>query len=310
MDRILKLEEEPEMEENISSMEKGSLVHRILFRYYSSLNKESILPDSEKPLEILTRIAREEFDKLPYSGVIWTLEKEIYFGRPGVKGLWERILEVDAEETAETGFSPRYLEFAFGKAGSRNLQDPQSSGRPLLINRGGHQIKLIGKIDRIDVNRKNHGVVLDYKIGRTVTGAKTEDLLNGKSLQLPVYLYAVRNRIDKIRPVAAGYYQVKDAENCQRLLVLTDVQQEPGLEKKSKPKSRLPLRLGETEITLENLVEKSLDFVAAYVEDIKRGKFSHTTQPQDERCQSYCPFNQVCRKDVGKLKYLSAQNKN
>ena len=310
LNRILKLAEEPEMEEIITPLEKGSLVHRILFRFYSLLKKSDTASEPAAHSDLLIKTALEEFDKLPYSGLPWTLEKEIYFGRPDLPGLWEKFLEVEKEEIAGTGFHPRYFEVAFGRIGSSRFQDPVSTRQPLVIKRKGKEVKLIGKIDRVDINRDNHFLVLDYKISRTVHAVKVEDLYHGRSLQLPVYLYAVSNRIDQILPVAAGYFQVRDAEHCERRLVFADVTREPDLMNKIKPKSMLPAKIAAEEVTLRQLVERSLDFVVAYTDDIRSGKFYHTTQPEDARCQSYCPYNKICRKDVMKLKFLSAQREN
>ncbi len=98
LNRIMKLAEEEEVEAEITALEKGSLVHRILFRFYAELadKKSSLNPGDQ--LGLLVKIAAEEFDKLPYSGLLWTLEKEIYFGREGVPGLWEKFIDLETAE--------------------------------------------------------------------------------------------------------------------------------------------------------------------------------------------------------------------
>jgi hypothetical protein len=116
--------------------------------------------------------------------------------------------------------------------------------------------------------------------------------------------------LPKAAPVAAGYYQVRDADHCQRYTVFADSGAQPDRFDKKKVKTLLPVKIDGEEITLNVLIGRSLDFVIEYMENISRGKFYHTTQPEDERCQSYCPYNKICRKDVAKLKALAAAAEN
>jgi ATP-dependent helicase/DNAse subunit B len=310
LNRILKLEEEEELEAGITAMEKGLLVHRILFRFYSELTIKNAAANPRDHYNLLVRIAGEEFDKLPYSGLLWSLEKEVYFGRAGVPGLWEKFIDLETAEIADSGFQPAHFEVAFGRAGSGRYQDPFSSPQPILIQGHGKKVKLIGKIDRVDIHQRKHLLVFDYKISSTVSNIKIDDLYRGYSLQLPVYLYAIGQLLPQGSPAAAGYYQVRDADHCQRYIVFADTSRQPDLLGKKKVKTVLPLKIEGQEITLRNLIDRSLNFVIEYTDNINRGKFYHTSRPEDERCRSYCPYNKICRKDVAKLKSMAAGEKN
>jgi ATP-dependent helicase/nuclease subunit B len=310
LNRILQLEEEEEIEAEITALEKGSLVHRILFRFYTeSADKKSIL-NPDEPLGLLLKIAKEEFDRLPYSGLLWTLEKEIYFGREGVPGLWEKFIDLERAEISASGFHPAHFEVAFGRAGGGRYQDPLSSPRPVTIQQRDKKVRLVGKIDRVDINQLQQCFIFDYKISSRVDNITIEDLYQGSSLQLPVYLHVIGRLLPEVVPVAAGYYQVRDADHCQRYTVFADSGGQTGRFDKIKVKTLLPVKIEGEEITLDYLIRRSLDFVIDYTENISRGKFYHTNQPEDARCQNYCPYNKICRKDVAKLKALTASAEN
>jgi len=308
LERILKLAEEPELETGITSLEKGSLVHRILFRFYTELKNKKLPLDPKTHSGLLLQLAREEFDKLPYSGLLWTLEKEVYFGQEGIRhpGLWASFIELESEEISTTGFQPSYFEVAFGRAGSSRHQDKLSSPQPITVRLRGKEVKLIGKIDRVDINIQKQMVVFDYKISSRVDTVKVEDMYRGDSLQLPVYLYVIGKLLPQHNPLAAGYFQVRDAEHCQRQILFSAGSTETNVFSGKKVKTVLPVKIEGDKVTLQDLIDKSLEHVLEYAENIKQGKFYHTTRPDDERCRSYCPYNKICRKDVAKLKTLAA----
>jgi ATP-dependent helicase/nuclease subunit B len=311
LERILKLEEEPEIEDEITALEKGSLVHRILFRFYTELKSKNGLSNPKAHYDLLLRIAGEEFDRLPYSGLLWTLEKETYFGREGLRpGLWEKFLELETEEITTCGFKPSHFEVAFGRVGNGRYQDALSSPQAIAVQHQGKKVRLIGKIDRADINVQHQLLVFDYKISSRVDRVKVENIYRGESLQLPVYLYVIGQLLPQIDPLGAGYYQVRDADHCQRRLVFAGRSREANLFPGKKVTTVMPVRIDDQEITLQNLIDKALDFIVEYTDSIKQGKFYHTTRPDDERCRSFCPYNKVCRKDVAKLKALAVQAEN
>ena len=295
--RELGLEEEEEERIPFSPLERGTLIHQILFRFYSNLRKEN---NHDRPwdfLPILEAVARREIEKQPYHGVTWELEKEAILGRDGRKGLLQRFLEVEHEQAMENGFVPACFEFAFGLGERMGEADSRSTPVPLTVEEGAVTVRMSGKIDRIDVDKNGHAMVIDYKTGKGKNAAIRE-INAGKSLQLPVYLAAVQEFLEDHQPVAGTYYQVRDAQYCGRTIAVADDKRSPDLLKRGHgklPNQNYP-------ISFDAMIRQSLNFVIQHIKHMSSGDFRHTENPEDENCRSYCKLNKLCRKDVAKLK--------
>jgi ATP-dependent helicase/DNAse subunit B len=274
-----------------------------LYEFYNQLKPE----DKNKPWEfgiILKKIATGIFETLPYNDILWMVEKEKYFGNPLVTGLWDRFLETEREYLEQTEFIPMFFESDFGylkKKGNKNSYSP-----PLVIKKNDKKIKIYGKIDRIDIDDRGRYSVIDYKSGQSAMKIKISDMLDGWSLQLPVYIAAARqllqDKIENVVPAAGAYYQVQDANNCRIKFVLINQKSGAGLPG-SKNEKNITLEDGQngSEITFDEVIEKSLDHIITYIENMNRGNFKHTSSPKDPKCTSYCSFYRICRKDTGKL---------
>ena len=140
-------------------------------------------------------------------------------------------------------------------------------------------------IDRIEVNEKlNSFNIVDYKL----SGVKPsfDDLKNGVSLQLPVYLYAAGELISKklyqkYSPNEMFIYSLKYA--------IDDFGKKAVKSKGSK----------EDEIqSVEQLVQKSIEHVKNYIAAISNGKF-HLSKLDDRESKvcRFCEFRTVCRID-------------
>lgn len=297
--RILGLEEEEEERAPFSPLERGTLIHNILFRFYTELKKEG---NHDRPWEFLTMlesVARNEIDKLPYHGVTWELEKELILGRTGHKGLLQKFLEMEHDQAMENGFVPAYFEFAFGMGDRTGEIDGHSVPDPFTVSSADVTVRMSGKIDRIDVDKNGLAMVIDYKTGKGKNAAIRE-INAGKSLQLPVYLAAVGQFLENHDPVAGVYYQVRDAQHCKRTIAISDDERAPDLLKRGHGK----LPNNSYPIGFDAMIRQSLDFVVQHVLHLNSGDFRHTENPDDENCRSYCLFNKVCRKDVAKLKAM------
>ena len=308
LQRIIGLEEEEPAEDYVSPREKGALIHQILFRFYNFLRENDALHTPQDKRQELIRIAREESNRLPYEGLLWTVELEVLFGRDQQPGLLDQILDIDQAFITGTGYLPRYFELAFGRAGRYQTSDPDSLKDPLELRMEGDKILLTGKIDRIDVDEKGNAIIVDYKLSASVKGKRLFDMMAGSSLQLPVYTLAAAEIIKKIRPVAAAYFQVKDFRNCGHRFMFADGTADLNISLSKKiilgteePASDTP--------SFERLLETVKAHIFRYAGALSSGDFTHTRLPDDERCSSYCTFGRICRKDVGKLRYLAGEGR-
>ncbi len=309
LQRILNLEKEEDPEATITHLERGNVIHNILYTFYKRLSPEQRKNPWDYP-ELLEKIAGDAFQSLPYDDILYTIEKEKYFSAPNQPGLWFKFLEVEKEASGRTGFRPALFEAGFGYLSGK--KPGSSSNIEVRIKRDEGDIKLYGKIDRIDIDAHGRFIVIDYKTGSGATKIKLADIMNGLSLQLPVYIIAAQRLLaeknKKAVPVGGIYFLVQDGDHCQKIPVFIDHKFyiDPKANKEAVlPKTEYGIN-GET-LTLTGVINNSRDFIVEYVKGIASGNFRHTFTPEQERCTQFCSYRRICRKDTAKLLSLKEQ---
>ncbi|RMH83334.1 MAG: hypothetical protein D6681_16945, partial [Calditrichaeota bacterium] len=304
---ILHLEEEEEVRKGLTPLERGQLVHGILFRFYHALREAGKLDRPWEERDLLHRIAAEEFDRLPFRGLLFELEREKYFGAANHPGLLDRFLEQEQAYITRWQFYPRYFEVAFGRAGEKREQDPISRPEPCTVEHNGKQVQIIGKVDRVDMNEQGQVVLLDYKTGAgKITPAEVRE---GLSLQLPVYAAVISELLPReeteptIQPVMAAIYRVAEVDTCDRVPVIFDKEADTSISLRGNAALPNSTILDEQDhpITFQGMLERALRFVIEDVEQIRRGEFRHTRFPTQDACTRYCEYRRMCRKDIRKI---------
>jgi ATP-dependent helicase/nuclease subunit B len=292
--RLLLLKSVDELKEELTPLEKGSVLHEALFEFYTE-RRDKNLPQiagcSEKEYEDavqrLTQITDKKFGDREIPDAFWELERETILGEPGKQnGLLRRFL--DAERSRTTALQPRYFEVAFGsKVGPRRGRDPILSIEE-AIPVGA--VNLRGKVDRVEVGTDAFAVV-DYKTGKDV--ARIEEIRQGISLQLPLYLYAMESLLRKgadvsLRPAAGMYYQLRDKVKMNVGIASAEYQ---GIAfDKAPAKNVLP-----TNDALRELIEEAVSIVNRYVDGIAEGKFPLTTPDKVQKVCTFCDYKTICR---------------
>ena len=283
--RILQLETIEEPTEELESFELGSIIHSILYEFYIKLNQRSIIlsqcdDDTFKFTgKLIFNIAEKKIEKLRLNATMIFFEREKILGIAGNKKKSILYKFLEEERNNSEGFIPQYFEMGFGQF--KNSKEEKTD--ELFIG----DVKVRGKIDRVDVNKANNTYkVIDYKLsGKKPTKA---DLETGISLQLPLYLYASKKLIEaelnkEFDPAAAIIYSLK-------------------LSNKDFGKKNIHIRSARTpnEDDLlksnEELIKICSEFIPAYVEQIARGKFnlSMLEDRQNKVCR-FCDFKSICR---------------
>ena len=110
------------------------------------------------------------------------------------------------EREANVSTTPRYFEVSVGR-GPGITDSVLSHPKPVCIG----NVHLNAKIDRIDIG---DGVfsVIDYKTGSLTLGMK--DILEGRALQLPVYLQIASLLLHPEYEPAAGLYHKVRLNDC------------------------------------------------------------------------------------------------
>lgn len=191
----LKDYEDPEKQQRLDPLRKGSLVHDILFDVFTHLRARGVLVLTPETLEVGLEVLEIAAERC--------FAAEEQRGTTGIPLFWqidkERIVRdlslVLRNEAAEGGaYEPRYFEFRFGadpRAGSR--EDPDSTTVPVDLDvPGGAALRIKGVVDRIDVSADGSTIrVTDYKTGRVTEKYKANLLKGGRTVQLPLYMLAV-----------------------------------------------------------------------------------------------------------------------
>jgi ATP-dependent helicase/nuclease subunit B len=136
---------------------------------------------------------------------------------------------------------------------------------PLEIDIDDGKIRIRGTIDRVDKHETGLAVI-DYKTSRSPIS--TREAIEGRNLQLPIYLMAANRLLRLEEPVANGYYL--HIYSCKK-----------GSQFPNKNSS------------VEAITEKAEEFIKDYVSRIRRGEFP--VQPNQNRCPPYCEYEVLCR---------------
>ena len=285
-ERILKLQPIEEPTEEAQPLELGSVLHSILYEFYSKVTKKRILigqrgsKEFNNRKEILFEIAEKRIESLNLNSPLAFYEKEKILGIDGVKENSILYKFLMTETNSGSNFKPSYFESSFGNfsQSEKDLQIP-----PLEIN----ELKLRGKVDRIDIDEgsKIYNIV-DYKLkGKKPT---IPELQEGISLQLPVYLIAGQHIIENIRNeeyignnMTIYSLEYKDSNFGPSNVNLTRKKNTP-IEDIQKLNDRL------TAVTKQKMND--------YHTKIKRGHFhlSELENREDKVCK-YCDFKSLCR---------------
>jgi ATP-dependent helicase/nuclease subunit B len=289
LENILRIQTVEEPLEELEAFEFGSLIHSILFEFYSKLKKRGIVlkncsdKDFKKTENILFEVASQKFNELSLSSELAFYEREKLLGMNGNKRnsiLYKFLL---AERSNEDGYIPAFFELGFGKLNNSNTEQIPDK-KEIKIG----DIKYRGKIDRIDLNEKNKTLkVIDYKLSGTKP--TIEDLKKGLSLQLPLYLFAAKELIsahfkEEFNPAGAEIFSLKYAEKDFGIKPI-------GLKRKGKNES-VEMQIEEA----EEMIKICIEMINSYVRDISKGKFnlSLLKDRKDKICR-YCDFIKICR---------------
>lgn len=183
--------EEPAPLEELDPLQKGSLIHEVLFELYGTLRDERLLPVTGKNLEE----ARTRLDRV-LDRVVARYKDEL---APAIERVWEdgiAAVRADLREwlrraSEDPRWKPRFFELSFGLH-ERQARDPGSIREAAQLDCG---IKLRGSIDLVEKGESGALRATDYKTGKV--RAKEGMVIGGGEILQPV-LYALA--LEKVLP--------------------------------------------------------------------------------------------------------------
>ncbi|HEY2414621.1 MAG TPA: PD-(D/E)XK nuclease family protein [Pirellulaceae bacterium] len=294
LEDVLQLEPLGELTLEIDAARRGSLLHRVLanvHRQLQSADGGNTLSQRE-PATVAAAFERAleaELGSAQRDGLDGALEE--LDRRQIIKWSEQYIEHHNAYDSAwrelDRAPLPTYFEFRFGPARSEesDAEDHRSTAEPFLLDIGGEQLRITGRIDRIDVGQVGGQTVfnvIDYKSGRRPT-LTTEKMESGERLQPPLYVMAAQVLLfgeNNGRPLWAGYWSMDKGMTASA-------------------KYSLNCSAEEWSALQQSVVARIRQFVT----DIRAGNFPVASR--DDQCTSICNFSTVCR--VAQVRSLGKQ---
>ncbi len=284
-----------------SALKRGNLVHRILYHFYADRGEAA-----ERTENLATNIAelrhrgRQIAEGMRLTGFFWDRELERLLGsddgeREGILPCFLRLQSAAANPAV-----PTHFELSFGSYPGMGEGDQQSTTTLYAIGdpETGDEVRLSGKIDRIDRTADGRFVVFDYKTGRMPSVA---DIDIGLNLQLPLYLLAAESLFEEIglrEGAGAAYLMLRDLEDCGR----------SGLFADATHRNAAYVASGRYGLYDHEAYRQRLDavrgFVLSYARAMRRGVFRVTAHDPAKICP-HCPYQQSCRLDPQRMRDLS-----
>jgi ATP-dependent helicase/DNAse subunit B len=274
---VVKLAPLDEPADEIESTQRGQAFHRALSRLHIQLQKDGVHHPHEHLNEQLQGRLDEAVQEYvershPASKVLWNLEGQ-RLSKLALRYQQHWIKFLTPWNSQNIVPRPYFFEHAFG------MPPEEGGAEPLVIEAEGIEVRLRGRIDRVDVAELETGLgfwVIDYKTGKPEYYTSNK-LLTFERLQLLLYALAVERVLlpgQDARPLGLAYWLVADKG----------------------PKVVQPKQLTSwfEDSHLWPAVREELEkWVATLVRQIRSGSFP--LHPRSETCTETCDFGQVCR---------------
>ena len=310
--------EEDEEDDEPSPLEKGSLIHDVLFEFHNNRRENecpaiALCSDEDFDIakqqldEILHRKSEEKRNKregVSEDNLFWIVEIE---KQRVALHKW-----LDAQRKYDLTVMPRYFEVSVGyPLGNRDEELSQSE--PVSIG----NVKMVCKIDRLDIGAGSFNVI-DYKTGSSTV--RMQDILEGRSIQLPIYLQIAQQLLEQngrtgLEPTA-GLYHIIRLDECKVELGIgiedyNDIAFRNYNGAEWKPvgtnsgqllydeqfESRLNRVSGYIQQYVESIsngIFPIITRVDSYVDSVEEGQAPLTPKDHTKPC-SYCTYKRICR---------------
>ncbi|HVF90735.1 MAG TPA: PD-(D/E)XK nuclease family protein [Blastocatellia bacterium] len=256
---LLRLAPVNEPVEGFVSNRLGSAYHKILERYYSEggareENLDARVVDEYE--EIAGKITEEVIGRMLEEGTIRS-SPFLEFEKDFMKRQVARLIQAEERWRESEPARPSAFEVSFGLEGTP----------PLVIEDGDDEVRVCGTIDRIDESAEGC-VVIDYKTRRTPV--HYDDALNGRDLQLPIYMLAVSRAVTPGREVRSAYYlHINSRRKGSEF---------PG---------------GDERLSLKAITDHAEQRIREYASGARAGEYP--IRPNNRTCAPGCGFRLMCR---------------
>lgn len=190
------------------ALDIGTFMHNVLDKFSKAIEEEGFTwrtIEKEWCSDAISIIVDKMIEKIP--GYILNSTRRYKYLAERLKRILLNAVCVIKEQITRSSFEPAYYEVGFG--------DGEKYPPIKIVSEAGEEINLIGRIDRIDILKKDEEEyirIIDYK-----SGSKNVDLTEifyGLELQLLIYLDAMlesgEKQITKLNPAGIFYFKIDD----------------------------------------------------------------------------------------------------
>ncbi len=298
--RILRLDDLDIDDAQLSPMERGTLLHDVVDRWYRRLRSNDVEEITPKALmagcidlsassfseqwSLLTDVVDEVLSEQSHIHALAPVERRAIVGDHQKPGLLQRWLALEREDQRKTGFMPVLFELNI----EVKIDVPTAEGTI--------SVPVNARIDRIDIlvaNGEFRVSVVDYKSSLSSLPSAAS-VQAGLASQMPIYLLAVKEWFAQhgmeVHPEAAAYRafgtQLQAPDNLDRRVVLADAGSAMvGLGQKRPRAVNVPLS-----DTLQDIMVK----LAPGIAEVQSGIYP--VRPLPGACRT-CGVSEVCRRD-------------
>ena len=254
--------EEPEAVMRMEAMTKGNVMHAILERFVLESVGPRVPADADDHRRALLTIAEEELERAESEGLTGTA----VLWRADRREILDDLTAWLDVELSFPAYTDSFVEVTFGQVWSDSPRSPLAADEPLVLRVEGREIRIGGKVDRIDAGAEGAYRVTDYKSGAGRNLPKDGQLKGGRALQLPLYLLAGAMLLESDPGVGEAAYQVISRRGKLKRIAFTGAD--------------LDARRADFDLVLGRIVS-----------GIAAGDFH--AAPSDDTCR-YCDFNGLC----------------
>ena len=293
-ERLLRLEQAVELDELMSALERGNLMHRVAQRFMRDRQTHTLgdpitLGDIEKAqvhleayavdqiLPSLITTFQQERERFPRGYLYDGAEERTFLDHGHRAGLLRRWLTREIATQRSDGFFPILFELEI----DQEVSITADRREPIKI-----------RVDRVDARVSGSTVevrVIDYKTRNTPS---KDDILDGASTQMPLYMAAVEawfaDRQLPVTMIDAAYHTFGKS-----LFAEKDPTVSTALSRCHEVSTTIEIDGKKTkQVDTVDELERALPEVLKGI-DVIRGR-AFEVSPLDGACQ-YCPLNEVCR---------------
>ncbi len=281
VEKVLGLKPLEEELPELQPKDRGTIVHRLLERFYQECTEAIARARIDR--------AQEEGLKEKLNAILIEVEVEhaalVDAQAPGLKSFsreailnmaWQ-VVQAELGEAREISqpLEPAAFEWTFGKTPETALAVPVENDAPALVR---------GQVDRIDIDANTSAfLVVDYKTGASIT-SKKKDILEGRHLQLPLYVEAIRQFLyPSALPLGGLLIGVMEATKVH------------GFVRKSFNNIHYAIGRYASAVddeTWDEMMHATLAFVGTYAAGIRGGAFSAAPA---KGCPRHCDYKDICR---------------